>query len=405
MMIKNLFSLFFVSLFLSCSTDNSTSKIESTKQKDTALIIIEKKDTVTKVIAEPNAFVVNDSLNALANIISGIKDDYSNFNFVQNSSDFKVFSKNFDKRWNNYDSTRITHLKKFKENEISKVVIPQTTLFYPFSGPDILHAQTFFPEADKYVMIGLEPVGSLPVFLKDETDSLENYFQKINTSLNAILKFSFFRTQSMKSDLKNEEVDGVIHLLCLFLKRTGNNLSSIKAISVDSVGNVLYVNSFEKLKTMKTNTRGVEIKFNDQFNKPKTLCYFSLNAADGGLKSNKNFTKYLSNLGMVNTYLKGASYLMHKDYFSIIRNIIFNQSEHIIQDDSGIAFHYFLNDKNKWKYNFYGQYLKPIPMFAQHYQKDLDSLYKIQGATPIGFGIGYNFKDKNSNFMIATKMK
>ena len=112
---------------------------------------------------------------------------------------------------------------------------------------------------------------------------------------------------------------------------------------------------------------------------------------------------YLKNMGTINTYLKGASYLMHKNYFSMVRNVILSQSHHVVQDDSGIAFHYFLDDTHKWNYSFFGQYLKPIPMFSQFYQADLDSLYKKQGASPIGFGIGYNFKDKNSNFMIASK--
>ena len=350
------------------------------------------------------ALPLNDTLNAIANIMSGISDENPIYKVIQTSNDFKVFSKNFDKRWKTYDSTRLTNLRTFKVNEISKIVKPQTTLFYPFSGPDILHAQTFFPEADKYVMIGLEPVGSLPEFKNEQRDSLDTYFSKVNTSLNAILKFSFFRTQSMKNDLKNEEVDGTLHLLFLFLKRTGNQLSSAKPVTVDSSGAIQFVGSFEGLKKMKTNTRGVEIKFNDVNGHPKTLCYFSLNAADGGLKSNKGFVAYLKAMGTVNTYLKGASYLMHKNYFSMVRTVILNQSQHVVQDDSGIAFHYFLDDTHKWDYSFYGQYLKPIPMFAEFYQKDLDSLYKKQGAKPIGFGIGYNFKDKNSNFMIASKI-
>lgn len=370
--------------------------------KDTVMpeIVVEKAIDDSLENARALALPINDSLNALADIMSGIADSSSIYQFVQSSSDFKIFSKNFDKRWKAYDSTRLTNLKVFKVNEIEKVVKPQSTLFYPFSGPDILHAQTFFPEADKYVMIGLEPVGSLPEFKKD---SLKSYFGKVNTSLNAILKFSFFRTQSMKNDLKNEEVDGTLHLLFLFLKRTGNQLSSAKPVTVDSLGNVEYVQSFSALKSLKTNTRGVEIQFNDINNKPKILYYFSLNAADGGLKSNKGFMAYLKAMGTVNTYLKGASYLMHKNYFSMVRSVILNQSEHVTQDDSGIAFHYFLNDEHKWDYSFYGQYLKPISMFSEFFQKDLDSLYKKQGAKPIGFGIGYNFKDKNSNFMIATK--
>lgn len=394
-------TVLFITFGCTQSVDNQTGELK----KDTTMpLVVEVKELKDSIMeAKENALPLNDTLNAIADIMSGMTDTSAVYRFVQSSSDFKVFSKNFDKRWKTYDSTRLTNLRAFKVNEIEKVVKPQTTLFYPFSGPDILHAQTFFPEADKYVMIGLEPVGSLPKFKKEETDSLDSYFQKVNTSLNAILKFSFFRTQSMKNDLKNEEVDGTLHLLFLFLKRTGNQFCSAKPVTVDSMGMIQYVNSFDALKKLKTNTRGVEIKFNDANNQPKTLYYFSLNAADGGLKANKGFTTYLKAMGTVNTYLKGASYLMHKDYFSMIRKIILNQSEHVIQDDSGIAFHYFLDDEHKWNYNFYGQYLKPIPMFAEFYQRDLDSLYKKQGAKPIGFGIGYNFKDKNSNFMIATK--
>ena len=403
-MLKQISLLVVVVLFVvGCSS--SASENHSEVKKDTAKVeaVVETSLNDSLHMAKSLEVVTNDSLNAIANIMSGIVDSSKVYQYVQSTVDFKVFSKNFDKRWMKYDSTRLMNLRKFKENEISKVVNPQSTLFYPFSGPDILHAQTFFPEADKYVMIGLEPVGSLPEFKKEETDSLDTYYNKVNTSLNAILKFSFFRTESMSKDLKNKEVDGTLHLLFLFLKRTGNQFSSAKPVTVDSIGNIQFVKSFSDLKKLKTNTRGVEIKFVDVHQQPKTVYYFSLNAADGGLKHNKGFMAYLKNMGTVNTYLKGASYLMHKDYFSIIRKVILSQSQHVIQDDSGIAFHYFLDDTNKWNYSFFGQYLKPIPMFAQFYQKDLDSLYKQQGAKPIGFGIGYNFKDKNSNFMIATK--
>lgn len=358
-------------------------------------------DTTSKEV--PLTACENDSLNSIANLMSGISDSNSVFAGIQASSDFQAFSKNFDKRWMNFDSSRLTSLRTFRENELAKIVKTSSTLFYPFSGPDILYSQTFFPDADKYVMIGLEPVGSLPGFKTESKDSLDAYFSKVNTSLNAILKFSFFRTQSMKNDLKNKEVDGTLHLLVLFLKRTGNQLCSAKPVTIDSLGNVIYVESFAALKKMKTNTRGVEIKFTDVALHPKTLYYFSLNAADGGLKSNEGFVSYLKNMGTVTTYLKGASYLMHKGYFSIVRDVILNQSNQVVQDDSGIAFHYFTDSNSKWSYNFFGQYLRPIPMFKEFYQKDLDSLYKKQGAKEIGFGIGYNFKDKNSNLMVATK--
>jgi hypothetical protein len=99
--------------------------------------------------------------------------------------------------------------------------------------------------------------------------------------------------------------------------------------------------------------------------------------------------------------LKGASYLLHSANFSIIRNIILNGAKTVIQDDSGIAFRYF--DKSKWDFKFFGDYVKPISLFSKNYQKDLDSVWHQQGSEKIGFGIGYNFKDNNSNLLIATK--
>jgi hypothetical protein len=389
-------------VLMACSSSNTEK--ETQVLKDSTIIeapLTSVNDSLPTETITTNCH--NDSLNAVADIMSGIADSSSVLGYIQKSNDFKVFSKNFDKRWKSFDSTRLNNLRKFKDTEISKIVKTQPTLFYPFSGPDILHAQTFFPDVNKYVMIGLEPVGSFPEFNQKEKDSLDTYFSKVNTSLNAILKFSFFRTQSMSEDLRNEEVDGTLHLLVLFLKRTGNTLCSAKPVTVDSLGNIKYIHSFTDLKKLKVNTRGVEITFADINQHPKTLYYFSLNASDGGLKSNKGFVTYLKNMGPINTYLKGASYLMHKNYFSIIRNTIINQSQHVIQDDSGIAFHYFTESNSKWNYSFYGQYLKPIPMFSAFYQPDLDSLYKQQGSKPIGFGIGYNFRDKNSNFMIASK--
>ena len=385
-------------VLIACNTSTTETKTQTTDKKDT--VTTPTKDSVK---AETATNCANDSLNAVANIMSGISDSNSLFKDIQSSSDFKVFSKNFDKRWMSFDSSRLSNLRKFKDEEISKIVKTQPTLFYPFSGPDILYSQTFFPDVDKYVMIGLEPVGSFPDFNQKEKDSLDIYFSKVNTSLNAILKFSFFRTQSMSKDLRNEEVDGTLHLLVLFLKRTGNTLCSAKAVTVDSTGAIKYIATFSDLKKLRANTKGVEITFADVNHHPKTLYYFSLNASDGGLKSNKGFVAYLKNMGPINSYLKGASYLMHKNYFSIIRNTILNQSQHVIQDDSGMAFHYFTESDSKWNYSFYGKYLKPIPMFSQFYQPDLDSLYKQKGSKPIGFGIGYNFKDKNSNFMIASK--
>lgn len=398
-MIKTICSSLTIAVLL-CACNNQAS------ENKTAEAPVKQDTTAAAHRSEPAPEAVNvkinDTLNSIAEIIAGMPQQGNVYGYVTETSTFAAFSKTFNKRWDSFDSSRLARLQEFRDSEIAKVVKPEQTLFYPFSGPDILYAYTFFPSASQYVMVGLEPVGSLPDFKKEETDSLNKYFNKINTSLNAILKYSFFRTESMGKDLRNEEVNGTLHLLFLFLKRTGNSIVSAKPVTIDSTGNVVYAASFEALKKIKTPTKGVEIKFLTKDKQLKTVYYYSLNAADGGLKYNKGFTAYLNGLGTVNTYLKGASCLMHKPYFSIIRDVILKQSANVVQDDSGIAFHYYTESGRSWHYAFYGKYTKPIPMFSQFYQKDLDSTYKAAGSKDMGFGIGYNFKDRNSNFMIAT---
>ncbi|MDI9340359.1 MAG: hypothetical protein QM534_07270 [Sediminibacterium sp.] len=392
---------FAILLFMACQTNTAkdttaSEEVHPQETKDTTT----KDTTALPVTAETNA-TVNDSLNDLAAVIAGMTEHSTFYPATTGSSAYQQYYKTFNTRWQSFDSSRISKLKTFQSGELKTVVPHQNTLFYPFSGPDILYANCFFPDAEKYVMIGLEPVGSLPDF--SSADSVGGYFDKLNTSLNAILKFSFFRTISMSSDLKNKQVDGTLHVLLLFLKRNGHAIANIKPLTIDSLGNVVYQSSFKTLKSANFKSKGVEITFVTPENITKTVTYFSMNAADDGLKSNPGFVTYLKQLKTFTTYLKGASYLMHKSNFSIIRNSILAQSTSVVQDDSGIAMHYFTNSGFQWSYQLFGQYTRPIPMFSNCYQKDLDSLYKQQGSKDIGFGIGYNFRDKNSNFMVAVK--
>ena len=38
-----------------------------------------------------------------------------------------------------------------------------STVFYPFGGPDIANALALFPDADTYLLFGLEAPGAIPV--------------------------------------------------------------------------------------------------------------------------------------------------------------------------------------------------------------------------------------------------
>jgi len=392
------FPLFF--LVVACTGNSTKNTSESpAKKPDTLVVADSSAKKVNQVV-----YKANDTLQAIASLIGGSWMG-GVYNEAGNLPAYKGYADNFSKRWQGYDTSRIRTLEAFRQNELATSFADSTTLFYPFSGPDILYPTIFFPDASKYILVGLEPVGTLPNFSAPGKDSLRNYFSGVNEALFAILRFSFFRTESMRKDLRSGELDGTLHLLLLFLNRTGNAIVSARPFTTDTLGSKQYYPTFEQLAEARLPLKGVEIKFLNKGGQLKELNYLSLDATDYLLKKNASFLNYMAQQGPVNVYLKGASYLLHKSNFSIMRNLILEKAGAVVQDDSGIALSYFLKGEAKWDYRLFGQYTKPIATFSGRFQPLLDSLYKANGSKALDFGLGYNYRDKNSNFMIATKVK
>ena len=380
--------------FTSCGRNPKTAtdnKVDSTKIIDSTKIKVGKKEV--KIIPP-----VNHLYNDVAKYIAGMSLQSSNVidSSLTSNSAWKEFSSRFNTSWSKLDSTHLKKMKAWRDNELKEVT--SKTVFYPFSGADFLNGFTFFPSADKYIMIGLEPVGTLPNFHKGMSkDSLSAYFYKVNQSLYAIINFSFFRTISMKNDFKNKDLNGTIHLMLLFMERTGNSIVDLKTVEVNDKGEIIAAN--------KGNTdanKGVEIDFINSDSVVKKAYYFSVNLDNDHLKKNQNFTTFINQQKNVVTYVKSASYLMHESYFTSIRDLILSNSNYVLEDDSGIPYRYFKT--TEWTPTFYGKYTGAISLFPNKFQKDLDSCYKSNVATkPLDFGIGYKYKVGESNLLFFKK--
>lgn len=381
-----------ISCFLgSCGSGNQDSGNESPK-RDTVLVPAHDHPPALPPIEFDPVF------DHVASYLCGITVTGSKLDkkFTQ-APEWKSFAQRSAPKWKQYDSTRVAPIEKWRDEELSSRIDSCSTLFYPFSGPDILNANTFFPEAKEYILVGLEPVGTVPFIGRDTIDTLSNYLRSVENSLFSILKFSFFRTIAMKKDLNRSEVNGTIPLLMIFLKARKNEIISVKKISVDTNG----------LLSEKGRIPGVEIRFRkDSLHPVQRMLYFSTDLSNGGLLQNwKEFKKYLDGMGTVTSYLKSASYLMHNAFFSTIREIILTRSAHILQDDSGIPYYYF--DHASWDLQLYGKYKGTIPLFSEEYQADYQAAFEADSAAkklkPLPFGIGYKWRGGDSNLLLASR--
>ncbi len=304
----------------------------------------------------------------------------------ESTSDWKSYQSWFDGRWRTIQAQRLTAMRTWSASELGPLGDYSRTVFYPFSGPDFLYVDTFFPNSKYILMCGLEPVGTMPdlaAVLKQ--GQIGPYLQNMKNSLFTILAASFFKTKDMKTDLH----DGLLPVIAVFLARENCTIDSLRYVSLGRDG-TLHPHAAD-------GANGVQIDFGG-----RTLVYVQADLADDGLHDNPGYVRLMERLGPGVTYLKAASYLLYEDYFSTIRDAILENSEGVLEDDSGIPFHDF--KPSAWVVTPYGNYTGPIALFKEHYQPDLAQFYTNRPHAPLPFGSGYKFNASISSLLVARKV-
>src|SRR6266480_978280 len=105
----------------------------------------------------------------------------------------------------------------------SKETIP--VAYYMFSGPDFLYVDQFFPKASVYILCGKESMGPPPDPLR--IANLSGAFYNLENAMNSSLRYSFFITKDMKVDLQQQQLNGTLPILYVFLARAGKTITSV----------------------------------------------------------------------------------------------------------------------------------------------------------------------------------
>ena len=341
-------------------------------------------------------------LDYTARFIAGLPQLTNNsFSALEKDKFWEEYKASMDASWKQMYDTRLSKIADWETGTLSSSINDSLTLFYPFSGPDFLHAYYLFPRTSLYVMAALEPVRPVPDLKKLQLKARDKFLDSLGNSLRDIFQKSYFITTHMQKDLK--QVKGVLPPLYFFIERSGYELLSQKFITLDTAGNEKDV---EVTKIHWQKNQGVKlVARNRETNEIKTIYYFSVSINNSGLKDRPGFVKFVKHLAPFNTFVKSASYLMHhKDEFATIRSMIVQLSQTVLQDDTGIPYKYF-SSRLDWNGQFFGEYIKPVEDFSSGlYQKDLDSAFKAS-SKPLPFSLGYHWSTKKQNYMLFGRTK
>ncbi len=341
-------------------------------------------EDLTKV--EKPKIKIDTQYTNLARFIAGL-DAGPKYESIQSQSYYQQHKLVIDREWDKINKENLLQIKVWiRENNITDES-DTTTLFYPFSGPDILYGNAFFPYCKNYILVGLERAGSVPE-ITDLSDSIiSKYLAQIRYSLRYTNKVGYFVTEHMMRDFSKRNLDGVLHVILFSLARTNHDIVNIEPFYIDSLGKPVRV-GFNSNIGKRKNAIVVEFCEHDS-NVKQSLYYIRRDMSDKKLTNKQEFVRFVSSFDKKISYTKSASYILHLGSFSTVRNLILNQSVKILQDDTGLPFRDLNTDA--FHLTLFGNYTKTIKDFKHKYQPDLKKALDNQKQKHyLPFKIGYN---------------
>jgi hypothetical protein len=279
-----------------------------------------------------------------------------------------------DKAWKTKEYFQLGPIATWMGSHANEYYHTTGTVYYMFSGPDFLYANAFFPDAGTYILAGLEPVGQVPDLTQMNPDTLIANLGALRNAMSTLLITHYFVTEEMKVDLGRGNLTGTLPILYVFLARLGC-----------TVLDTTYI---------RTPSEGVRITFN-RGGRSQILYYFKTDLSGG----ESGFLRWCAARGPGVSLIKAASYLMHNEGFSGVRNFLLNRSSFIVQDDSGIPLRSF--GKN-WTLEFYGRFIPHGEKFGKYDQQALAEIYRRSPPPPeLGFAFGYWWQAERGLLMLA----
>ncbi|MBL8173887.1 MAG: hypothetical protein JNK48_04415 [Bryobacterales bacterium] len=333
--------------------------------------------------------------NDIARFLAGVPGRADGpFRDLEPAAAWRRHKESFDRMWGVFEEKRLPAMRAFQEKELSGAGFSGDFVLYPFGGPDVLTVTTLFPKARNYVLIGLEPPGTLPSREDVLAADLERQLPRMEQTLDSLLRRSFFITASMDKELRGQITDGLLQVMLVQLARRGYTVLSHDRVTLNDAGELV-----ARTGTVRRN-RGVRIEAQGAKGEVARFVYLAANLNNKWLEENEPLRKFVARAGQPAAFFKSTSYMPHKREFSVLRDLILAHCRAVVQDDSGIPYKYV--DRGKWDVRLYGEYKQPYGSFRYLVQKDLRKAYEA-GAAPLGFRIGYGFGRVPSGLQVFVK--
>lgn len=333
-------------------------------------------------------------VTSIAQLLAGVEPDYALHARVARLDAWQTHRRALAPQWKKLRAGRLDAIEAWRDQVLARDLPRCRTLFYPFSGPDFLNAYLLFPLCHTYVFVGLEPPGSLPDLDRMADPEVGRTLREMRTALQDLLAHNFFMTKHMAQQLDTTRINGVAPPLIASMGLIRVRIMAVERFALTAAR-----------AARKPIIRGVKVTFfHPDIGRPQALVYLSADASNAGFDQAPELAAFLAGLKPAMVLVKSGSYLLHRPYFSRLRDTVLGIAELVVQDDTGIP--YRLLRERGWTVRLYGDYTGPIPLFANDLQADLAVAYRNRtDGQRLPFAFGYKGARGESNAMVARTEK
>ena len=283
-----------------------------------------------------------------------------------------------DSAWQFYQKNMGEPMKHWAHDEVR--FTGQSTVFYPFSGPDFVTVSQLYPNASRYVMVAMQMAGEPASMANMSATRTQNFQSKFLREWMKFSRLGFFRTDDLNEDLRDKYAQiGVTTILITFALYSGCDVTDVYPIALDPNTNQ-FVKSDGPWKSVRLML--------SKAGKPVTLDYVSLNLSDSFLSQDEPMRNWLNRETRHPVLIKAASHLLQESYFSILRDQLVANATMVVQDETGLNYSYL---SQIGKVDLYGGFLYPHELFNRKKQEALALAYKeSKSVKSLPFAFSYN---------------
>ncbi|GIV22581.1 MAG: hypothetical protein N3A68_04020 [Bacteroidia bacterium] len=364
-------------------------------------------DTLAPTVSQPSPPkpVYNPYWTDLARLLAGLRPrDTVFWAAALRDTAWQSYARRLDYLWTIRKKALYDSLRVWAARELQPYHEWKGSVFYPFSGADWPTIFYVYPQGSRYVFFGLEQEGDPHVLRLLAPEEIARGLQGTYSTLEDLLRLSFFKTKDMQVKLAHGKVRGLLPVFLALFGRTGHLVYSVEHIVLREGGKVDTLSGGKSKPAQSAwdnPITGLRFVVGLPDGPTQEVIYLSLNAANAGLEKQIGSRDFLGTLRPCVTLIKSASYLLFGADFSEMRRLILTQSVAILEEDSGIPYKYF--DSTAWRVQLFGVYHQPILLFRSKYQQDLWQAYRTYPVKRLPFTIGYHTVPGQSNLIWAVR--